>query len=168
MHSLVSAILHLYLACGDVWRMDMNEKLDQLETLLPDSDKHIVREAYQSYLANSNNQLFTQNFVTFQTEFLDVLYNHIGSIRYQSNTQSNDIRLNDKISAIDLHVNVDSTNKEGLVRGVNKMHVCYKCISQGRSETDARNISSTYSLPRGDEIGIEKLTCNTCGAKWAN
>lgn len=54
--------------------------------------------------------------------------------------------------------NVPQTNYENL------MHTCSRCERAGRP---ARNIRSRYTFFSGDEAGVEKLSCMTCGNTWA-
>lgn len=48
----------------------------------------------------------------------------------------------------------------------NKLHVCGRCLKNGKSEDEARNIKSAYRFSRGDEAGTEYLKCVTCGNSW--
>jgi len=147
------------------------EKLTQLLTLFNTAEsQRKIQSFYQQYQQKFFGCLHTINSSEYQNEFLKKVYNEIPPpLTFSRNKDSTIIEIDELskcINSIDLNVNVDSENKSGLIKSVNHLNICRKCLSQGRSEEEARNLSSQYILPRGDEIGIEKLTCNSCGSKW--
>lgn len=150
--------------------MNRQEKLNQLLCLFrtPESKTKIC-SFYERYQEEFSGCLHTINSIEYQNAFLRKVYNEVfpvAMIGTKSSAITEIDNLSQSINSIDLNVNVDSENKSGLIKSVNHLNICKKCLSQGRSEEEARNLSSQYILPRGDEIGIEKLTCNSCGSKW--
>ncbi len=134
-----------------------------------DNLNKIIYKALSQYQRVNGDHYFTLDFGSFQKHVLDVVY-HQASVHFTNpipkeiDHEAQDLHLIELMN--ELNVNSDKIIQEGIIQNKNLMHECKKCLIAGRKET--RNISSTYILPRGDEIGIDKLTCNTCGNKWSN
>lgn len=65
-------------------------------------------------------------------------------------------------------ITVESKIQSTLIRSSNALHVCSRCLKNGVSDTDARDITVHNKYRRGDEPMISSMRCNRCAYTWVN
>lgn len=119
-------------------------------------DKKQLAHALWADMAKNAPPLLTINSRMARSLFFDKLYSAIIDERSGGPPQAVDMR----------GIAVSASAAESVAAYQNKMHACSKCLKNGKSDADARNVATYYRYSRGDEAGHEFLRCQNCGNSW--
>jgi hypothetical protein len=102
----------------------------------------------------SQRKIFSINSEFFRAEFLQPIFEKlIGELECSAESE----------------MDVESVVVDNIptIKYENKMHVCRRCLKNGLSEKEARNVQTKYSFTRSlDEAGKEAMRCLNCGNTW--
>jgi len=129
-------------------------ELRRLRDLVPRQVFDAAVNTIQAQKSDWHEQSIDTKFVS--SHFLANLYH--GSYDTPEIPQCNDIP----------GITVESRIQSTLIKSSNALHVCSRCLKNGVSDTDARDITVHNKYRRGDEPMISSMRCNRCGYTWVN